>query len=186
MMLSGPKEEKIIVLIKETNNFDEINNFFMNNYWSKNGIFVKLSLNEMEELKRFQGSTFDTISWRKWVEDRDTILEITGKIQELQNEINCMSDSRDFQDAESVRSGHSSKESWTWLSQIEDNGKKKYRREFTNEEFWSQKRKLWDKRRGQESGDKTAWTKKSGRLLAMDNQRAVFEMRQLQFPSRYQ
>ena len=41
------------------------------------------------------------------VEDRDTILELTGKIQELQNEINCMNDSRDFQDAESVRSGNS-------------------------------------------------------------------------------
>ena len=65
------------------------------------------SLNEMEEVKRFQGSTFDTISRRKLVEDRDTILELTGKIQELQNEINCMNDSRDFQDAESVRSGHS-------------------------------------------------------------------------------
>ena len=65
------------------------------------------SLNEMEELKRFQGSTFDTNSRRKLVEDRDTILELTGKIQELQNEINCMNDSRDFQDAESVRSGQS-------------------------------------------------------------------------------
>ena len=65
------------------------------------------SLNEMEELKRFQGSTFDTIARRKLVEDRDTILELAGKIQKLQNEINCMSDSRDFQDAESVRSGHS-------------------------------------------------------------------------------
>ena len=41
------------------------------------------------------------------VEDRDTILEVTAKIQELQNEINCMNDSRDFQDAESVRSGQS-------------------------------------------------------------------------------
>ena len=41
------------------------------------------------------------------VEDQDTILELTGKIQELKNEINCMNDSRDFQDAESVRSGHS-------------------------------------------------------------------------------
>ena len=61
----------------------------------------------MEELKRFQGSTFDTIARRKLVEDRDTILELTGKIQELQNEINCMNDSRDFQDAESVRSGQS-------------------------------------------------------------------------------
>ena len=65
------------------------------------------SLSEMEELKRFQGSTFDTIARRKLVEDQDTILELTGKIQELQNEINCMNDSRDFQDAESARSGHS-------------------------------------------------------------------------------
>ena len=54
------------------------------------------SLNEMEELKRFQGSTFDTIARRKLIEDRETILELTGKIQELQNEINCMNDSRDF------------------------------------------------------------------------------------------
>ena len=65
------------------------------------------SLNEMKELMRFQGSTFDTIARRKLVEDQDTILELTVKIQELQNEINCMNDSRDFQDAESVRSGHS-------------------------------------------------------------------------------
>ena len=65
------------------------------------------SLSEMEELKRFQGSTFDTIARRKLVEDRDTILELTGKIQELQNEINCVNDSRDFQDPESVRSGQS-------------------------------------------------------------------------------
>ena len=41
------------------------------------------------------------------VEDRDTILELTGEIQEWQNEINCMNDSRDFQDAESVSSGPS-------------------------------------------------------------------------------
>ena len=59
----------------------------------------------MEELKRFQGSTFDTISRIRLIEDRDTVLELTGKVQELQNEINCMNDSRDFQDAESVRSG---------------------------------------------------------------------------------
>ena len=68
---------------------------------------MRKSLNEMEELKRFQGSTFDTISSRKMLEDRDTILELTGKMQELQNEINCMNDSRDFQDAESERSGNS-------------------------------------------------------------------------------
>ena len=60
------------------------------------------SLNEMKELKRFQGSTFDTISRRRLIEDQATILELTGKIQELHNEINCMNDSREFQDAESV------------------------------------------------------------------------------------
>ena len=41
---------------------------------------------------------------RKLIEDRDTILELTAKIQELQNEVNSM---RDFIDAESIRSGQS-------------------------------------------------------------------------------
>ena len=68
-----------------------------------------------------------------------------------------------------VQYGDSSEESWTWLSQIEDNGKEKYRAEFANEEFWGQKQKLWNKRRGQESKGKTAWTKKSRRLLAMES-----------------
>ena len=104
MKLSSLNEVKFIVLFKETNNFDDIKNLFMNNYWNN---AHERSLNEMEELKRFQDSTFDTISRRKLVEDRVTILEFTGKIQELQNEIYCMSDSRDFQDAESVRSGQS-------------------------------------------------------------------------------
>ena len=75
-------------------------------YWDLREAYEK-SLSEMDELKRFQGSTFETIARRKLVDDRDTILELIGKIQELQNEINCMNDSRDFQDAESVRSGHS-------------------------------------------------------------------------------
>ena len=81
----------------------------MDSYFSKIWNYVKLiiSLNEMEELKKFQNSTFDTIARRRPVEDQDTILEVTGQIQELQNEIYCMSDSKDFQDAESVRSGHS-------------------------------------------------------------------------------
>ena len=65
------------------------------------------SLNEMEELKKFQSSTFDTIARRRVIEDQDTIMELTGKIQELQNEINCMNDSRHFQEAEPVRSGYS-------------------------------------------------------------------------------
>ena len=65
------------------------------------------SLTEMEELRKFQSSTFDTIARRKLIDDQNTILELTGRVQELQNEVNCMNDSKDFQDAESVRSGNS-------------------------------------------------------------------------------
>ena len=50
----------------------------------------------MEELKRFQGSTFDEFSRRRLIEDRDTILELTARIQELQNEVNCMNDTREI------------------------------------------------------------------------------------------
>ena len=63
------------------------------------------SLSEMEDLKRFQGSTFDEFSRRRLIEDRDTILELTARIQEVQKIVYCMNDSRDFKDAESVRSG---------------------------------------------------------------------------------
>ena len=44
---------------------------------------------------------------RKFIEDQNTILELSGRVQELQNEVNCMNDSQDFQDAESIRSGNS-------------------------------------------------------------------------------
>ena len=99
MELSSLNEERLIVLIKETNNIDEINNFFVNNYRNKIGIFVKLMRKVAMRWKNgsgFKGLHSIQFSRRKLVEDRDTIPELTGKIQELQNEINCMSDSRDF------------------------------------------------------------------------------------------
>ena len=65
------------------------------------------SLTEMEELRKFQSSTFDTLARRKLIEDQNTIMELSRRLQELQNEVNCMNDSKDFQDAESVRSGNS-------------------------------------------------------------------------------
>ena len=65
------------------------------------------SLTEMEELRKFQSSTYDTIARRKLVEDQNTILELSGRIQEMRNEVNCLNDSKDFQDAESVSSGNS-------------------------------------------------------------------------------
>ena len=65
------------------------------------------SLTGTEELRKFQSSTFDTLARRKLIDDQNTILELSGRVQELQNEVNCMNDSKDFQDAESVRSGNS-------------------------------------------------------------------------------
>ena len=59
----------------------------------------------MEELRKFQSSTFDTHA--KFIEGQNTITESSGRLQQLQNEVNCMNDSKDFQDAESVRSGNS-------------------------------------------------------------------------------
>ena len=64
-------------------------------------------LTEMEELRKFQSSTFDTMARRKLIEDQNTILVLGQRVQELQNEVNCMNDSKDFQDAESFRSGNS-------------------------------------------------------------------------------
>ena len=57
-------------------------------------------------------------------------------------------------------------------------GEKKYRAGNSKEEFWEWK--FWE-RRGQESGNTTARTKNSWRLLAMRIQRAVCVRRQLQF-----
>ena len=51
------------------------------------------SLKDMQELNKFQSSIFDTVARRRLVEDQDTILELKAKIQDLQNEINCMNDS---------------------------------------------------------------------------------------------
>ena len=48
----------------------------------------------MEELKKFQSSAFDTNYCEKKIgRGLGTILELTGKIHELQNEITCMNDS---------------------------------------------------------------------------------------------
>ena len=44
-------------------------------------------------------------SFRRSIDNQDTIDELTARIYELQNEVNCMNLSRDSKDAESVRGG---------------------------------------------------------------------------------
>ena len=58
----------------------------------------------MEELRKFQSSTFDTLVL---IEDQHTILELSGGAQKLQNEVNCLNDSEYFQDFESIRGRNS-------------------------------------------------------------------------------
>ena len=57
------------------------------------------SFAEMKELQKFQSSTFDTLTRQKFIEDQNANMELSGKLQELHNEVNCMN--------ESVRSGNS-------------------------------------------------------------------------------
>ena len=64
-------------------------------------------LMKQKELQKFQNSTFDEFAQKKFIEDQKIIMELSGRLQELQNEVNCMNDSRDFRDAESIRSGNS-------------------------------------------------------------------------------
>ena len=64
--------------------------------------------------------------------------------------------------------------------------KRSIEQDLRNRNFGARSGNYEKKRRGQESGDKTAWTKNSWRLLAMGSQRAVCERRQLQFPPRYE
>ena len=93
-------EGKLIILLQVMNNSDEINYYFKNNYQNKNRdvreAHIK-SLHEMEELKRVQELRVDEFSRRRLIENQDTVHELTARIQELQNEVNCMNDSRDFE-----------------------------------------------------------------------------------------
>ena len=43
------------------------------------------NLTEMEKLRKFQSSTFDTHA--KLIEDQNTIVEISGRLQELQKQV---------------------------------------------------------------------------------------------------
>ena len=55
------------------------------------------------------------MNFREAIENQDTINELTARIQELQNEVNCLNHSRDFKDGEPIRSGLSHVPSQTAL-----------------------------------------------------------------------
>ena len=83
---------------------------YKDNYGDKNWNFVKL-INEVLQKCRNYGNcrVLPSILWQdeNSSRTRTLFLEVSGRAQELQNELNCMNDSQDFEDVESVLSGHS-------------------------------------------------------------------------------
>ena len=88
---------------------NKIAKFFKKNYCDSNRNFREVhqqDLMKQKELQKFQNSTFDEFAQKKLIEVQKIIMELSGRLQELQNEVNCMNDSRDFRDAESTCSGN--------------------------------------------------------------------------------
>ena len=54
------------------------------------------NMRDMEELLKSHVLKVQELSRRKLAEDQNTIMELRARIQELQNEVNCMNVSRDF------------------------------------------------------------------------------------------
>ena len=59
-----------------------------------------------QELQKLQNSAFDEFTQKKFIEDQKIIMELSGRLQELQNEVNFMNDSNESMDAESICSGN--------------------------------------------------------------------------------
>ena len=107
MKRSSRQLEEFIAL-KQKDDFDKIINFFMNSFrnkWDLREAHEKSQRNgRIEEVSEFYHRHFFE---REVSSGSRYFLGFTGKIQELRNEINCMNDSKEFQDSESVRSGRS-------------------------------------------------------------------------------
>ena len=61
----------------------------------------------MEDLKRFQGATFEKNEEKNWSKIEILSLNSLARFRNCNMKLIVMNDSRDFQDAESVRSGQS-------------------------------------------------------------------------------
>ena len=68
------------------------------------------SMHETGEMKRAQELRVDEISVRKLRENHETIRRLTSQLQDMQEQMNSMSDSGEFQEVESNHSG--------WLSYV--------------------------------------------------------------------
>ena len=77
------------------------------NWQYEKGHIVKLVLEVLMEWKNCRVfKNYESMSFREedWLKTKK-LLMLTARTQELQNDLNCTNDSRDFQDVESLRSG---------------------------------------------------------------------------------
>ena len=84
--------------------------FYEKNYGDSKWNFVKFINKVLQRWRNYENCK--VLPSTRWQDEsssrtRNTIMELSGRLQELQNEVNCMKNSKDFQDAESVRSGNS-------------------------------------------------------------------------------
>ena len=82
---------------------------YKDNNGAKNWNFEKFINKVLQKRRNYGNSTvLPSIRWRDESSSRTRtlFLELSGRLQELQNEVNCMKDSKDFQYAESVPSGN--------------------------------------------------------------------------------
>ena len=73
--------------------------FYKKNYGVSKKDFRQVqqqNLIDVKELQKFQNSTFDEFTRQKFIEDQKIIMELSGRLQELQNEVNCMNDFSGF------------------------------------------------------------------------------------------
>ena len=59
------------------------------------------NMHEMGEIKRAQEQRIDEVSVQKFGENHETIQRLTSQVQQMQEQMNAMHDSGDFQDVES-------------------------------------------------------------------------------------
>ena len=75
----------------------------------------------MKELRKFQSSAFDTMARRKFIDGQNTLLELSGRVQELQNEVNCINTGKlIFANTDASSSAPYPQELHQWNSSLEE------------------------------------------------------------------
>ena len=109
-MPRSSQEKKNFIVLKQKNDVDKIINFFMNSYCNKIGIFVKLMRKvsmKCENWRDFRDLHSTQLQEEDWSKIKILSLNSQVRFTNYRMKINCMNDSKDFQDVKSVCSGHS-------------------------------------------------------------------------------